>query len=64
MSCGFSLRHQSELLAAAERGAQPLICLKIWAYEGVPLRDAMLVMLGHERERRLEQLLADRIDQA
>jgi hypothetical protein len=30
----------------------------------VPMRDTMLALLEHERGRRLERLLADRIDLA
>jgi hypothetical protein len=35
---------------------------EIWAYPGQTMRETMLAMLDAERERRLEQLAADRID--
>jgi hypothetical protein len=35
---------------------------EIWAYPGATMRETMLAMLDAERERRLEQLAADRID--
>jgi hypothetical protein len=35
---------------------------EIWAYPGRSMRETMLAMLAAERERRLEQLAADRID--
>ena len=35
---------------------------EIWAYRGATMRETMLAMLESERERRLEQLAADRID--
>jgi hypothetical protein len=35
---------------------------EIWVYPGATMRETMLSMLDAERERRLEQLAADRID--
>jgi hypothetical protein len=35
---------------------------EIWVYPGATMRETMLAMLETERERRLEQLAADRID--
>jgi hypothetical protein len=35
---------------------------EIWVYPGETMRESMLAMLDAERERRLEQLAADRID--
>jgi hypothetical protein len=35
---------------------------EIWVYPGATMRETMLAMLDTERERRLEQLAADRID--
>ena len=35
---------------------------EIWVYPGATMRETMLAMLDAERERRLEQLAADRID--
>jgi hypothetical protein len=35
---------------------------EIWVYPGETMRETMLAMLDAERERRLEQLAADRID--
>jgi hypothetical protein len=35
---------------------------EIWAYPGATMRETMLAMLDAERERRLRQLTADRID--
>lgn len=35
---------------------------EIWVYPGATMRETMLAMLEAERERRLEQLAADRID--
>jgi hypothetical protein len=35
---------------------------EIWVYAGTTMRETMLAMLDAERERRLEQLAADRID--
>ena len=35
---------------------------EIWVYPGETMRETMLAMLDVERERRLEQLAADRID--
>jgi hypothetical protein len=35
---------------------------EIWVYPGTTMRETMLAMLDAERERRLEQLAADRID--
>jgi hypothetical protein len=37
---------------------------EIWAYPGETMGETMLAMLDAERERRLEQLAADRIDLA
>ena len=48
------------------RGAFPWLQLlthpEIWVYPGATMRETMLSMLDAERERRLEQLRADRID--
>jgi hypothetical protein len=48
------------------RGAFPWLQLlthpEIWAYPGATMRETMLGMLDAERERRLGQLAADRID--
>jgi hypothetical protein len=48
------------------RGAFPWLQLlthpEIWAYPGETMRETMLAMLDAERERRLAQLAADRID--
>jgi hypothetical protein len=35
---------------------------ELWAYPGATMRESMLAMLDAERERRFEQLAADRID--
>jgi hypothetical protein len=35
---------------------------ELWVYAGQTMRETMLAMLDAERERRLEQLAADRID--
>ncbi|MFN2468645.1 MAG: hypothetical protein ABR521_11015 [Gaiellaceae bacterium] len=43
---------------------QLLIHPEIWAYPGATMRETMLAMLDAERDRRLEQLAADRIDLA
>ncbi len=37
---------------------------EIWVYPGASMRETMLAMLDAERERRVEQLAADRIDLA
>lgn len=51
---------------ALERGdfewLQLLVHPEIWAYPGATMRETMLAMLDAERETRLEQLAADRID--
>jgi len=51
-----------------ERGELPWLQLlthpEIWAYPGATMRETMLAMLDAERDRRLEQLAADRIDLA
>jgi hypothetical protein len=41
---------------------QLLIHPEIWVYPGATMRETMLAMLDAERDRRLEQLAADRID--
>ncbi len=41
---------------------QLLVHPEIWVYPGSTMRETMLAMLDAERERRLEQLAADRID--
>ena len=41
---------------------QLLVHPEIWVYPGASMRQTMLAMLDAERERRLEQLAADRID--
>jgi hypothetical protein len=52
----------AELEAGAFEWLQLLIHPEIWVYEGATMRETMLSMLERERERRLEQLAADRID--
>jgi hypothetical protein len=51
---------------ALSRGEFPWLQLlthpEIWAYPGATMRETMLAMLDAERDRRLEQLAADRID--
>jgi hypothetical protein len=51
-----------ELRAAAFPWLQLLTHPEIWAYPGATMRETMLAMLDAERERRLAQLAADRID--
>ena len=52
-----------EALAKAEfPWLQLLVHPEVWVYEGATMGETMLAMLGAERERRLEQLAADRID--
>ena len=51
-----------ELRAGAFEWLQLLTHPEIWAYPGDTMRETMLAMLDAERERRLEQLAADRID--
>lgn len=53
-----------ELAAGAFERLQLLTHPEIWAYPGSTMRETMLSMLDAERERRLEQLAADRIDLA
>jgi len=53
-----------ELAAGAFERLQLLTHPEIWAYPGATMRETMLAMLDAERERRLEQLAADRIDLA
>jgi hypothetical protein len=51
-----------ELAAGAFERLQLLIHPEIWVYPGSTMRETMLAMLDAERERRLGQLRADRID--
>ena len=51
-----------ELAAGAFEWLQLLTHPEIWVYRGGTMRETMLAMLDTERERRLEQLAADRID--
>jgi hypothetical protein len=51
-----------ELAAGSFEWLQLLTHPEIWAYPGTSMRETMLAMLDAERERRLEQLAADRID--
>jgi hypothetical protein len=51
-----------ELAAGSFERLQLLTHPEIWAYPGETMRETMLAMLDAERERRLEQLAADRID--
>jgi hypothetical protein len=53
--------HEELRVGAFER-LQLLTHPEIWAYAGTTMRETMLAMLDDERERRLEQLAADRID--
>jgi len=53
-----------ELRAGAFERLQLLTHPEIWVYPGGTMRETMLAMLDAERERRLEQLAADRIDLA
>ena len=52
----------AELAAGAFEWLQLLTHPEIWAYPGATMRETMLAMLDAERDRRLEQLAADRID--
>ena len=51
-----------ELRAGAFERLQLLVHPEIWVYPGATMRETMLAMLDADRERRLEQLRADRID--
>lgn len=51
-----------ELAAGAFPWLQLLTHPEIWAYRGDSMRETMHTMLARERERRLEQLAADKID--
>jgi hypothetical protein len=51
-----------ELRAGTFERLQLLTHPEIWVYEGVTMRETMLSMLDAERERRITQLGADRID--
>ena len=51
-----------ELAAGAFERLQLSIHPEIWVYAGGTMRETMLAMLDAERERRLGQLAADRID--
>jgi hypothetical protein len=51
-----------ELAAGSFERLQLLTHPEIWVYPGTTMRETMLAMLDAERERRLEQLAADRID--
>jgi hypothetical protein len=51
-----------ELRAGAFERLQLLIHPEIWFYPGETMRKTMLAMLDDDRDRRLEQLRADRID--
>jgi hypothetical protein len=51
-----------ELRAGAFPWLQLLIHPEIWVYRGETMRETMDAMLDRERERRLEQLVADKID--
>jgi hypothetical protein len=53
-----------ELAAGAFERLQLLIHPEIWAYPGRTMRETMLAMLDAEREHRLQQLAADRVDLA
>jgi hypothetical protein len=53
--------HEALAAGSFER-LQLLTHPEIWAYPGRTMRETMLAMLDTERERRLEQLAADRID--
>jgi hypothetical protein len=53
-----------ELAAGTFERLQLLTHPEIWAYPGSSMRETMLSMLDAERERRLTQLAADRIDLA
>ena len=51
-----------ELTAGAFERLQLLTHPEIWVYPGETMRETMLAMLDAERERRLRQLAADRLD--
>jgi hypothetical protein len=51
-----------ELASGGFERLQLLTHPEIWAHPGTTMRETMLAMLDAERERRLEQLAADRID--
>jgi hypothetical protein len=51
-----------ELAGGTFERLQLLTHPEIWAYPGETMRETMLAMLDAERERRLEQLAADRIN--
>jgi hypothetical protein len=51
-----------ELAAGSFDRLQLLIHPEIWVHPGATMRETMLAMLDAQRERRLEQLKADRID--
>ena len=51
-----------ELAAGSFDRLQLLTHPEIWVYPGGTMRETMLAMLDAERERRLDQLAADRID--
>jgi hypothetical protein len=51
-----------ELSSASFPWLQLLVHPEIWFFEGETMRDTMLAMLDAEREKRLVQLAADRID--
>jgi hypothetical protein len=51
-----------ELAAGAFERLQLLTHPEIWVYPGETMRETMLSMLDGERQRRLEQLAADRIN--
>ena len=51
-----------ELAAGAFERLQLLTHPEIWVYPGETMRETMLAMLAAERELRLDQLEADRID--
>ncbi len=51
-----------ELAAGSFERLQLLTHPEIWVYPGDTMRETMLAMLDAERERRVEQLAADRID--
>jgi hypothetical protein len=51
-----------ELAAGRFERLQLLTHPEIWVYPGRTMRETMLAMLDAERDRRLEQLAADRID--
>jgi hypothetical protein len=53
-----------ELASGAFERVQLLTHPEIWVYPGATMRETMLAMLEAERERRLEQLAADRVDLA